>query len=215
MSLPQHSPADGAPRPPWVKIAVAVWLAFVSVIAVVNSVGLSRLTEQSQAHEHDAQAQALAARVGDLERQAQASSRQPKPMTQADFEASRHTLEERLAHLEQAQESDSHREDVQVLQARVDSLEARLKKTPPIAAAVRKPVEPVKAKVLEPPFSVIGLELRGGERFVSIALPGMPALADLRLLREGESLGAWQLQTIEGRTAVFRVDGQIARIALP
>jgi hypothetical protein len=69
--------------------------------------------------------------------------------------------------------------------------------------------------VLEPPFNVVGLELRGGERFVSIASHGAAALTDLRLLREGESIGAWQLQAIEAHAVVFRVDDQTVRVALP
>jgi hypothetical protein len=38
---------------------------------------------------------------------------------------------------------------------------------------------------------------------------------ELRLLREGDAIGAWQLQVIEAHAAVFRVDGQTQRIALP
>ena len=59
------------------------------------------------------------------------------------------------------------------------------------------------------------LELRGGERFLSIAAPGVAAVRELRLLREGDAIGAWQLQVIEAHAAVFRVDGQTQRIALP
>ena len=32
---------------------------------------------------------------------------------------------------------------------------------------------------------------------------------------EGDAIGAWQLQVIEAHAAVFRVDGQTQRIALP
>ena len=67
----------------------------------------------------------------------------------------------------------------------------------------------------EPPFNVVGLELRGGERFVSVASHGAAALTGLRLLREGESIGAWQLQTIDAHAVVFLVDDQTVRVALP
>lgn len=213
MSLPQMS-HDGAGRPRWLKIAAGVWLVLVSAIAIVDSVGLSRLIEQSRSSAQDAQVQALVTRVSDLEHQAEATKRQPKPLAQGDFDATRQALEERLAHVEQAQATDAHGDDIKGLQARVGVLEARLKKAASSATAPHKAAE-AKAKVPEPPFNVVGLELRGGERFVSIASHGAVALTDLRLVREGESIGAWQLQAIDAHAAVFRVDDQTVRIALP
>lgn len=214
MNLPQMSP-DGAGRPRWLKIAAGVWLALVSAIAIVNSVGLSRLIEQSRSSVQDTQMQALATRVSDLEHQAEAAKRQPRPVVQGDFDAARQALEERLAHVEQAQATDVHGDDIKALQARVGVLEARLKKRAPSATAPRKTAEATKPKVPEPPFNVVGLELRGGERFVSIASRGTTALTDLQLLREGESIGAWQLQAIDAHAAVFRMDNQTVRVALP
>ena len=214
MSLPPMSP-DGAGRPRWLKIAAGVWLVLVSAIAIVDSVGLSRLIEQSRSSAQDAQMQALATRISDLEHQAEAAKRQPKPVVQGDFDAARQALEERLAHVEQAQATDAHGDDIKALQARVGVLEARLKSRALSATTSRKTAETTKPKVPEPPFNVVGLELRGGERFVSIASRGATALIDLRLLREGESIGAWQLQAIDAHAAVFRVDNQTVRLALP
>ena len=214
MSVPQMS-LDDAGRPRWLEIAAGVWLVLVSAIAIVDSVGLSRLIEQSRSSAQDAQMQALATRISDLEHQAEAAKRQPKPVVQGDFDAARQALEERLVHIEQAQATDAHGDDIKALQARVGVLEARLKKAASSAAAPRKTAVAAKPKVLEPPFNVVGLELRGGERFVSIASRGAAALTDLRLLREGESIGAWQLQAIDAHAVVFRVDDQTVRVALP
>lgn len=214
MSTPQM-PSDGNGPARWLKIATAVWLLLVSALAVVNSVGLSRLTEQSQASAQDAHVQALGTRVGDLEQQAEAAKRQPKHLVQADLDVARQALDERLSHLEQAQATDVRNDDVQALQARVGAIEAHLKKTPQPAAASRKAVEAAKPKALEPPFNVVGVELRGGERFLSVAAPQAASVLDVWLLREGDAVGAWHLQTIEARTAMFRVDGQTLRVALP
>ena len=214
MSVPQMS-LDDAGRPRWLEIAAGVWLVLVSGIAIVDSVSLSRLIEQSRSSAQDAQVQALATRVSDLEHQAEATKHQPKPVVQGDFDAARQALEERLAHVEQAQAADAHGEDIKALQARVGVLEARLKKRAPSATAPRKTAETTKAKVPEPPFDVVGLELRGGERFVSIASRGATSLTDLRLLGEGESIGAWQLQAIDAHAVVFLVDDQTVRVALP
>jgi len=158
MTIPQL-PDENAGRARWLKIAAAVWLLLVSILAVVNSVGLSRLTEQSQASAQDAHVQALNTRVAELEQQAAASKNQPKPVTQPDFEAARKTLDERLAQVEQAQAGDAHAGDLQALQARVGDIEARMKRT---AAAPRRTAELAKPKLPEPPFNVVGVELRGG-----------------------------------------------------
>ncbi|MBS0450076.1 MAG: hypothetical protein JSS14_02085 [Proteobacteria bacterium] len=214
MNVPQL-PAENAGRTRWLKIAAAVWLLLVSILAVVNSVGLSRLTEQSQASAQDTHVQALDMRVTELEQQAAASKSRPRPVTQPDFEVTRKALEERLTQVERAQVEDARVGDLQVLQARVTDIEARSKKAAASAATPRRTAEPVKPLVPESPFNVVSVELRGGERFLSVAVPGAASVSGLRLLREGDAVGAWQLQAIEARAAVFRVDGQTQRIALP
>lgn len=67
---------DGRTR--WPKIVAAVWLLLVSALTVVNSVGLSRLTEQSRASAQDAHVQALGTRLADLEQQVEAIKCQPR-----------------------------------------------------------------------------------------------------------------------------------------
>ena len=214
MTIPQL-PDENAGRARWLKITAAAWLLLVSILAVVNSVGLSRLSEQSQASAQDAHVQALNTRVAELEQQAATSKNQPKPVTQPDFEATRKALDERLAQVEQAQATDAHAGDVQALQARVGDIEARMKRTAAPAAAPQRTAEPAKPKVPEPPFNVVGVELRGGERFLSVTAPKASSVLDVWLLREGDAVGAWHLLAIEARAAVFRVDGQAQRIALP
>ena len=208
-------PSNDDGRVRWPKIATAVWLLLVSALTIVNSVGLSRLTEQTRASAQDAHVQALAARVGELEQHVEVAKRQPKPIVQADFDTARQALEERLSHVEQAQTANTHGEAVQALLVRVGTIEERLKKISPPATVSNRVAEAAKPKVQEPPFSVVGLELRGGERFLSIAAAGASSLPDVRLLREGESVGPWQLQTIEAHAAVFREDGQTLRVAVP
>ena len=218
MNVPNFPPLSGREeqaRWPW--IAVGAWLLLVSALAIVNSVGLSRLTEQNRASAQDAHVQALATRVGDLEQQAEAVKRQPKPVTQADLDTARQAaLDERLTQIEEAHATNDHASEIQALQARVGAIENRLKKSAAtVAAAPRHAAEPPKLTVPEPPFNVVGLELRGGERFLSITVPGATSIRDVRLLREGDTLGAWHLQALEAHVAVFRIEGQTLRIALP
>ena len=213
-NFPPLSGREEQARWPW--IAVGVWLLLVSALAIVNSVGLSRLTEQSRASVQDAHVQALATRVGDLEQQAEAVKRQPKPVSQADLDTARQALDERLTRVEEAHAPNDHASEIQALQARVGAIENRLKKSAAtVAAAPRNTAEPPKPTAPEPPFNVVGLELRGGERFLSLTVPGATSIRDVRLLREGDTLGAWHLQALEAHVAVFRIEGQTLRIALP
>jgi len=208
-------PSTGEGRTRWTKIAAGVWLALVSVLAIVNSVALSRPAEQGPSSAQDAHVQALVSRVGNLERQAEAAGRQPKAIAQADFEAARNALDARLAQLEQAQAAQTPTGALDALRARVSEIESRLKKAAAPTTAPRRTAEPVPPKVPEPPFKVIGVELRGSQRFLSVSAPNASSVLDVWLVREGDTVGAWHLQAIEARAAVFRVDGQTQRIALP
>ena len=59
MTFPQ-APSERNSRTRWLKIAAAFWLLLISAVALINSVGLSRLAEQTQSSAQDAQVKALA-----------------------------------------------------------------------------------------------------------------------------------------------------------
>ena len=66
------------------------------------------------------------------------------------------------------------------------------------------------------PFRLIGAELRAGQRAVSIAPATDPLSAgQIQVLLPGEHAGRWQLQTIDGNTAVFQAGDQTRRLAIP
>lgn len=215
MTFPQAPESGRHTR--WLKISAGIWLLCISLIAIVNSVGLSRLTEQARRDTQTTQIKALAEQVAELSQQAKTGKRQPRPVSQAEFSAARQALETRLASLEQAQADAAHATDLQALQGRVSAVEARQQELRATAPAVLRPRMPAaaKPKALVPPFRVVGLELRGGERFLSIASPATTSLASVRLLREGDSDSGWQLQSIEAHTALFQVSGRPQRVALP
>lgn len=60
-----------------------------------------------------------------------------------------------------------------------------------------------------------GVELRAGEHFVSVMPADGTGLADVRLLRAGESEGGWRLDGIERDGAVFRQGDEIRRLPIP
>ncbi|MEX5685342.1 hypothetical protein [Pseudomonas silesiensis] len=211
--------AGQAGRTRWLKITTAFWLLLISAVAIINSVGLSRLIEQAQASAHDGQVKALTARVADLEQEVDAVSRQPRPISQTDFDLARQALEQRLLHVEQARNDADHTSELQAVLVRLEEAENRLGKANQLvspAPDVRRHVPIVhQPKAEEPPFRLIGVELRGGERFLSVTSMVSSTLADIRLLRLGDIEGGWQLESIDVHDAVFRVNGQIRRVAVP
>ena len=213
-----QAPVAGARRPHWLKAAAVAWMVFVSAIAIVDSAAVGHLVEQGRAGVRpgirDAPVQALSRRVEELGRHVDAIDRQPPPAARADLDRLRDALDERLKRVEQHQASETFGDDLRAVRTRLDAFEARLKRARP-PASLPRPVAAIVPKPPEPPFVIDGVELRGGVRFLSIRPAASTSAADLRLLREGEADGAWRLQSIDGRTAVFQVDGQTRRIAIP
>jgi hypothetical protein len=106
--------------------------------------------------------------------------------------------------------------DMTALRARLEQVEQLLlglKSKPslqpptPFAAKPKKTARPRPAP-LSPPFSVLGVESRGGERFLAIAPHDSRSLVDVRLLHSGEQTGNWRLKTLEPTSAIFAVTAQ-------
>ena len=105
--------------------------------------------------------------------------------------------------------------DVTALRARLEHVEQQLLElksqpsTPPPTPSATKPKKAHHKPVpLSPPFSVLGVESRGGERFLAVAPPDSRSLTDVRLLHSGEQLGAWHLKVLEPNSAIFAVAAQ-------
>lgn len=80
---------------------------------------------------------------------------------------------------------------------------------PPTPSANKpKKTAPPKPVPLSPPFSVLGVESRGGERFLAVAPHDSSSLMDVRLLHAGEQFGAWHLKVLEPHSAIFSVAAQ-------
>ena len=103
--------------------------------------------------------------------------------------------------------------DMIALRARLENVEQRLldvKSQPPLppptpsSAKPKKTAQP-KPAPLHPPFSVLSVEYRGGERFLAVAPPDSRSLNDIQLLHNGEQFGTWQLKVLEPNAAIFAV----------
>jgi myosin heavy subunit len=102
------------------------------------------------------------------------------------------------------------------LRARLEHVEQQLvdlktqPSPPPPTSSVTKPKKTARPKPtpLSPPFSVLSVESRGGERFLAVAPHDSRSLMEVRLLHSGEQLGAWQLKVLEPNSAIFAVVAQ-------
>lgn len=220
MSFPAESRPQSRAR--LLRVAAATWLLLISAAVIIDHVALSRLADDVQASAPSLQVAMLDSRLTDLERRMDAADRQPASLTQSSLDATRQALEERLAVLEQtASTPQTAAADIAPLQSRVEQLEARMREVrqapAPATAPVRRPppADTARPALAEPPFRLLGIELRAGERFLSIAPAHARSLAEARVLRLGETESGWQLEALEGQTAVFHFDGQTRQLAVP
>ncbi|WP_339531446.1 MULTISPECIES: chemotaxis protein [unclassified Pseudomonas] len=103
--------------------------------------------------------------------------------------------------------------DMNALRARLEHVEQQLldlKPQPTLQPPTPSPAKPKKTArpkpaPLPPPFSVLSVESRGGERFLAVVPPDSRSLNDIRLLHNGEQLGTWQLKVLEPNAAIFAV----------
>ena len=106
--------------------------------------------------------------------------------------------------------------DMTALRARLEYVEQQLLELNPKPSAptptssTTKPKQTARPKPppLSPPFSVLSVESRGGERFLAVAPLDSRSLRDVRLLHSGEQLGAWHLKVLEPNSAIFAVAAQ-------
>ncbi|WP_226505916.1 MULTISPECIES: chemotaxis protein [Pseudomonas] len=106
--------------------------------------------------------------------------------------------------------------DLTALRARIEQLEQQFvdlktqPSPPPPTPSTPKPKQTAhpKSVPLSPPFSVLGVESRGGESFLAVAPHDSRSLMDVRLLHSGEQFGAWHLKVLEPNSAVFAVAAQ-------
>ncbi|MNR18480.1 hypothetical protein D3C85_1352120 [compost metagenome] len=106
--------------------------------------------------------------------------------------------------------------DMTALRARLEQAEQQLLELktqpspPPPTPSAPKPKQSARPKSvpLSPPFSVLGVESRGGERFLAVVPHDSRSLRDVRLLHSGEVFGAWHLKVLEPNAAIFAVAAQ-------
>lgn len=77
--------------------------------------------------------------------------------------------------------------------------------------------QPPAEQAPTPPFTITGLELRGGRPYVGVLKRsgGAGRLSDIQLVAEGQRVGEWRLSGISDHSATFAVNGQSVAVLIP
>jgi hypothetical protein len=205
--------------------AVMAALAFLvlGVLVGVDHARLSRLEKSIRASEHASELARLSSEYASLASEVRSLRTAPRAVTEASFNTLKAQWDERLSALEDGALASATAHDLAALTDRMGVIETRLQRAPrkPTPRAVPS-VAPGSASStssppakLDPPFLPLGIELRGGERFLSIVPAGASSIAQARALRPGDREGNWILERLERNVAEFRVEGQIQRLSVP
>ena len=199
------------------RAATITWLLLISGAVVIDHVALSGLAAQVETNAPGLQVAVLEKRLAELVQQVEQAQQQPDALPQARYEVEHQALDQRLNAIEQALGSRPTADNLLPLQARIEQLEMQLNAPRPAPPTTPRPraTSPAKPKIAEPPFQVIGTELRAGEQFLSILPSTSNALSQVRLLRPGEAEAGWHLETIEGSAAVFSHGDDTRRMPVP
>ncbi|WP_253219528.1 methyl-accepting chemotaxis protein [Pseudomonas chlororaphis] len=164
-------------------------------------------------------------------------------VTNEDFRAGQQALSNRLdavqTYAKQATETvqelsrnAASTAELVMLKASVETMDIRLKdlskvqvRPATISPSKPKPTVPKTAPAPKavtvspppaPPFNVLGVEYRGGERFLSVAPPGSTQLSEIYLIRPGDAVAgtSWRLRSLTDGRAAFDVAGSPQTITL-
>ncbi|XYQ54362.1 hypothetical protein ACS91J_21710 [Pectobacterium carotovorum] len=201
-----------------IRLLVWVWLGVLTALAVLNYRVTANLVKREQVDASLQQIQVLEGRLTELADNIQALEARPVPASATSLRSMQHSLETRIAQMEQTQENYASTQVVQTLRDELAQLKSQQKAAIQSAPTTSRTTNPAATapRKMPFPFRILGLELRAGQRMVSIApASGEPAPEQIQLVLPGETVSQWRLETIDGDTAIFSRAGQTRRLAIP
>lgn len=187
--------------------AVAVvWGLAMSAALIIQHAASTRFASQ-------AEVQTLQKRLSQLE----IPSVQPPTASPDDVATLRKELEAKVTTIAQALEDRATLQALRHLEQRIERLED-LPPAPVPTLAEPKPQPAPKPRpraAIPTPFQIIGVELRGAERFLAVTPHNALSLEQTKLLRVGDTHERWTLEALESSTAAFRINGVIRRLPVP
>jgi cell division protein FtsB len=207
------------------SIFIFIWLSFVSVVVAAGVLRLDVMNGKMKDGATDARLKELAGRITDVARlndeRIEALTNAPAPATEARLVEVKDEIEQRVeaASTTSAERMDTIAADLKAMEARLNTLEANFEKLKQRAAAtVATPATAAtasRAAPLSPPFRILGVESRGGERLLSIAPLAASSIDDISLMRVGASVERWRLLGFDASSALFAIGDELKRIPLP
>jgi len=211
--------AAQSPRRPITAVVLQslmwLWLTGLSVFAALS---YQAMNDQADQERLNSRLQRLEAQAASLAEAIEAIQQRPTVATAADLKDTRQILEARAAQVEKTLSGYAAAEELQALRAEVEQIKARQTVARAAAPAQpRAPSRPTAKRELPPlPFRLVGVELRAGQRSLSVAPSSGDFTPDqLEVLLPGDALGPWRLQAVEGNSAVFQTGDQTRRLAIP
>ncbi|KMK81834.1 hypothetical protein [Pectobacterium brasiliense] len=201
-----------------IRLLVWVWLGVLTALAVLNYRATANLVKREQVDASLQQVQVLEGRLTELADSIQALEARPVPVSATAIRSMQQSLETRIAQMVQTQENYASTQVVQTLRDELAQLKSQQKSVIQSAPTTSRTTNSAVTAPREMPFPfrILGLELRAGQRMVSIApASGEPAPAQIQVVLPGETVSQWRLETIDGDTAIFSRAGQIHRLTIP
>lgn len=200
----------------FLRIVVAVCAVIIATLVIVDHLRLARLTRTSPSYASHTDVRALQQHLDAVGAALARLQHIPPVVTQTTFDATRQAVDARLAKLEQLASATATADAMSALDARVHQLETRVTASTEVASKTtiaqhhrsQVPIPHV------PPFAILGEEQRGGQTFLVIAPSHWQAADDVQLLQPGDRQGDWQLESLDGDTATFRIDGQMQHLPI-
>jgi hypothetical protein len=204
------------PRARWLRVIAIVWVGFISAFVIIDHVALSRLEVPSVGGPTVAEWTHVQTRISALEGALANSRNEPAQIDSKIGEAVR-PLESRVNSFEDALANLATRPEVAALGARIAEAEARASRARATAHADARAADEKGGRdsPTSPPIIALGVEWRGGERFLAVMRRDGRRLSEARLIRVGENEGDWRLDAIEPDAAVFVRGAQRERLHLP
>ncbi|WP_240479414.1 hypothetical protein [Pectobacterium carotovorum] len=192
-----------------------------SVLTVFIGLSYRTITELAERKQVDASMQhirVLEGSVTELADSMQVLQTHTLPASATALRELQQHVENRLAQIEQKQENLASTQAVQNLRDELEWLKSQqdvAHPSPPTPQSTASPAATTPRK-MPFPFRILGLELRAGQRMVSLTpASGKLSSNQIQLVSLGETVDQWRLDAIEGDTAIFSRAGQTRRLAIP
>ncbi|POE04414.1 hypothetical protein [Pectobacterium odoriferum] len=197
---------------------IYAWLSVLTVFISLSYRAIANLAEREQVDASVRQVHVLEASMAELADSMQVLQTHTLPASATALRELQQNLENRLAQIEQKQVNQASTQAVQTLRDELERLKSQQDVARPNPPTTHRTASPAATapRNMPFPFRILGLELRAGQRMVSLApASGKLSSNQIQLVSLGETVDQWRLDAIEGDTAIFSRAGQTRSLAIP